>query len=141
MRLSIVVLAFMTAWKTLITHSAIPHPVGVTVSAKTAVHSAEPAVTAVGDDERAHVGGDQPTPTLSIPHHLEDLRVLRKNAHPSGRFNGLPDTGASDKCAAFTATALNFDPHEPFSAGPPATGPPPLILSALLRARLQSWRI
>ncbi|MEU6887933.1 hypothetical protein ABZ918_22475 [Streptomyces viridosporus] len=130
----------MTAWKALITHSAIAQPVGGEVAPRTAAHSVNQLATLKEKNKRVQANSDLSAIRLSIPHHLEDLRVLRKSAYSAGRIGCLPDTEQCEKCADFT-TALNLELRHPFFIASPTTGPPPLILPAQLRAQLQTWRI
>lgn len=142
LRLAIVILAFMTVWKTLVTHAAVPHR-GAVDTATRATYSIPLGAfvdTAHGKTETVR---NMPDAALTIPHHLEDLRVFRKSAtDSSSSIDHLPlGTGELKEDPASAKTGLDSSPCTPRTvltetARPPHSEPP-----GHFRAHLQTWRV
>lgn len=141
LRLAIVILAFMTAWKTLVTHTSLPHRAAVDTTTRI-THSIldVSAEAAHGEPETIR---NLPGAVLTIPHHLEDLRVFRKSVSDSSSpIDHLPIGPEQlkehpDFARAVSDSGLHA-PHPPWkvTADPPYSEPP-----GQLRARLQAWLV
>ncbi|MFF4857520.1 hypothetical protein ACFY2N_21755 [Streptomyces rubiginosohelvolus] len=134
------ILAFMTAWKALITHSAVPNL--STADAKLVTAQAVllqvPEAVVAGSQETIRKAPDA---ALGIPHHLEDLRTFRKCApEEAAPIDHLPL--GSDRLNPYVATPESgAGLHHPHLTSRTRTDPPLPAAPDRLRAHLQTWRI
>lgn len=142
LRLAIVILAFMTAWKTLVTHAAVPHRAAGDTATR-ATYSIPLDAAAKAAHGKAETIRNLPDAALTIPHHLEDLRVFRKSTSDSSSpIDHLPvGAGELKEHPDFAKTGPDSSLHTPQTvltetAGPPHSEPP-----GQFRAHFQTWRV
>ncbi|MFE6916999.1 hypothetical protein [Streptomyces rubiginosohelvolus] len=138
LRAAIVILAFMTAWKALITHSAVPNPGAADAKLVTA-HAVLLQIPEEVAAENQETIRKTPDAALGIPHHLEDLRTFRKCASEEpAPVDHLPV--GPDRLNLHVATP---EPgvHHPHLTSRTRTDSPHPAAPDRLRAHLQTWRI
>lgn len=137
-RLGVVGLAVLLAWKTLITHTDIswavdgPHTAGDPPALCCLSHHCS-------GKQRAH---SHPGRDFCVPDHLEDLRVFRKaDTEPTTAADCLPCGPDQSQGTPGPLTAASEVELPRRAAESPLSNRFPLVPPALLRAQLQMWRV